>query len=202
MEPDPASAKLEAAYRRLGEAIPPELRAELEAAIVEYFGKYVPERIRYQKTLLRRLGVPTDLDRHEEFWLQFQAAARYIGISEDEFWGMDSDQLCAVLEFKAREIERQSGASRGPEKAEGGEGPTIQDAAPSPESDQFATRDKREAAIKRAREEFGTVAEMATFFRVDYRDLRKWARDPGSLAKGPSLKAKRIEDGLLPYCPE
>src|ERR1039458_3937788 len=75
-------------------------------------------------------------------------------------------------------------------------------AAPQPAADAFATRDQREAAIKRAAEKFGTVAEIATCFKVDYRDLRKWARDRDSLAKGLSLKAKRIEDGLLPYCPE
>jgi hypothetical protein len=86
--------------------------------------------------------------------------------------------------------------------AEGGDGPTIEGAAQQSAVDRFATREQREAAIKRAAEKFGTVAEMATCFKVDYRDLRKWARDPGSLAKGLSVKAKRIEDGLLPYCPE
>jgi hypothetical protein len=88
-----------------------ELPAELKAKVAE-ISRLLADSDQHQKSVLRRLGVSANLDHHQEFWLQLRAAARYMGISENEFWQMDPDQFCAVLEFKARELERQSEANR------------------------------------------------------------------------------------------
>jgi hypothetical protein len=60
---------------------------------------------RYQKDLLRRLGVRTNLENSEEFFLQTWAAARSIGIPSEEFWNLTPREICAVLEHRATELE-------------------------------------------------------------------------------------------------
>jgi hypothetical protein len=110
MEPDTESARLEAAYKRLEAALSPELWAELRASLVELAKNLEQSKI-YQKNLLQRLGVRTNLDDREEFYLQLWAAARYVGFSDKEFWCLEPRELCAVLELKARELELSAGAA-------------------------------------------------------------------------------------------
>jgi hypothetical protein len=55
-----------------------------------------------QKDILRRLGCREDLQNFDEFWRQLWAAARSVGIQEEEFWFMTPRDLHAVLEYKAK----------------------------------------------------------------------------------------------------
>lgn len=68
-----------------------------------------------------------------------------------------------------------------------------------PTVDIFATLDERERAIKAARAKLGGPTKVAKACGVDYRDLRKWARQR-NFAKGTSVKTTRIEATLLPHC--
>jgi hypothetical protein len=63
------------------------------------------ESIRYQKDLLRRLGVKANLQDTEEFYVQMIAAAKLVGVSDEQFWNSTPRELCAVLELKATEFE-------------------------------------------------------------------------------------------------
>lgn len=102
--PDSAGAKLKAKLA----ALPPDERAKLEAAFEDMareVSSVAQASSTYQTNLLRRLGVRTKIDDFEEFYVQLQAAAEYVGISPDRFWDMTPRELCAVLEHRATELE-------------------------------------------------------------------------------------------------
>jgi hypothetical protein len=103
-EPDTHSdarrAKIEAKLAGLS----PDERAKLDASLEEI--STVGQAIRrYQKDLLRRLGVRTDIDDFEELYVQLLAAAEYVGLSPERFWEMTPRELCAVLEHRATELQ-------------------------------------------------------------------------------------------------
>jgi len=92
-DPSARADHLDAARRPWVELFSTEQQAAIHTTI-ERSGEY-------QKDLLRRLGVQTDLHDKEEFLVQLVAAARYVGISEKEFWNYTPRELCAVLEHRA-----------------------------------------------------------------------------------------------------
>jgi hypothetical protein len=98
-----ARARLEAKWA----ALSPRDRAKIEAAWAE-LSEVLARSQHYQKNLIRRLGVRTYLGDPDEFWLQLQAAGWFAGIPRGEFWNLTPREICAVLELKAGEIERQS----------------------------------------------------------------------------------------------
>lgn len=92
----------------------PEQQAEFErlrAASVE-IAKILKRLDKYQKNLLRRLGVSTDLENTEEFWVQLRAAARFMGVLDEEFWNSTPRELCALLEHRATELDLLRGRTR------------------------------------------------------------------------------------------
>lgn len=72
------------------------------------------ESDKYQKDLLRRLGVRTNLEDREEFLVQLWAAARHAGFSDEEFQALTPRELCAVLEHRARELQPREQAAGDP----------------------------------------------------------------------------------------
>ena len=110
MESDSESARLDALRSRAKALFSPEARAQREASLVEA-GKILAQSDRYQKDLLRRLGVRTNLENEDEFWLRMWAAARYVGFSTEEFWDLTPRELCAVLDLKVYELELHAGAT-------------------------------------------------------------------------------------------
>jgi hypothetical protein len=93
------------------EALSPEDRASIERSMAECSAILV-RSVKYQKGLLRRLGVRTDLEDTEEFWIQLRAVAHHVGFSFEEFWHLTPREICASLELKATELERLERASR------------------------------------------------------------------------------------------
>jgi hypothetical protein len=110
MESDTESARLEAACSRLEAKFSPEQRAELQASLLK-IAETLEQSDKYQENLLRRIGVRTDLEDREEFWLRLWAAGRYAGFSNEEFWNLTPRELCAVLELKASELEVRASAT-------------------------------------------------------------------------------------------
>jgi hypothetical protein len=100
----PLSPEERASWAEKLEALSAEDRASIERSMAECSAILV-RSAKYQKGLLRRLGVRTDLDDFEEFWLQMRAAAHHVGFSFKEFWQLTPREICASLELKARELD-------------------------------------------------------------------------------------------------
>jgi hypothetical protein len=89
-------------------------KARLQASSSEC-SRILVQVLQYQKGLLRRLGVRTDLEDTEEFWVQMIAAAHVMGVSEEEFWNKTPRELCAVLEHRATELDLLRGRAATPD---------------------------------------------------------------------------------------
>jgi hypothetical protein len=85
MSDRPASDSLK---RPLSELVDAETLRRIETS-VQASSKLLPELVehllasdKYQKNLLRRLGVDNDLEDRAEFFVQMKATARYVGVPE------------------------------------------------------------------------------------------------------------------------
>jgi len=108
MKPDTNSATLGPTLEERLATLSQEERAKLEETVAAFLSEIsrIGERTgRYQKDLLRRLGVRENLDDFEERWLQTWAAAQYVGISSESFGKMTPREIFAVLEHRARDLE-------------------------------------------------------------------------------------------------
>jgi transcriptional regulator with XRE-family HTH domain len=100
-------------------ALSPDEQAKVEESLNAFqaeFARICEASGRYQKDLLRRLGVRTNIEDSEELWVQTLAAAEYVGVSRERFWKMTPRELAAVLEHRATELEllRRASPHRGP----------------------------------------------------------------------------------------
>ena len=135
MEPDTESATLEDLYTRLAAKLSPEDWVQLQALLVD-FAKMLEQSETEQKSLLRRLGVHSNLEDREERWLRLWAAAHYAGFSGKELWGLTWRELSAVLELKATELELLNAQRAGILRPEGGGDTTpkaVEIASPQPQ---------------------------------------------------------------------
>lgn len=103
------SESFEALCARLEAQMSPEERAAI-ASTLDFLARSLEDTKKYEQSLLRRLGVRTDLDDPEEFHLRLWAAARHMGLSTEEFWSLAPREFCALLELKVREFELREGA--------------------------------------------------------------------------------------------
>ncbi len=111
------SAEVRARLEAKWAALSPDEQARIEESLAAFQADIAiisEASWRYQKDLLRRLGVRTNIEDSEELWVQTLAAAEYVGISPERFWKMTPRELAAVLEHRATELDllRRAGPRR------------------------------------------------------------------------------------------
>jgi hypothetical protein len=137
------------------------------------------------------------------FDLYFRRDRNLSGEEEQRHWGWMRAMVVAGPEWKRNLAEFSELAEAEPPHTETAKepppGPVTGTAGQGPpESDPFASREQRENAIRHAAAELGDNKAVAALCGVKYTDLRKWAR-LRQLAKGESLKTRRIEETLREY---
>jgi len=98
------SPEIRATLEEKWAALSPDEQARVEESLTAFqaeFARICEASGRYQKDLLRRLGVRTNIEDSEELWVQTLAAAEYVGVSRERVWEMTPRELSAVLEHRA-----------------------------------------------------------------------------------------------------